>query len=220
MRSLAVFVVLAAALLLAACAPSAISNPTTLVPAELQPAEVQEEGAAKQLADRMFGAVSGAENRSARMAMLVAGLAELMADRVTQFDPQDADASLGRILRLKGVMQRFDQASEIWYETDIRLATLTITSILVEVGKDRVTSFLGGLVGGVSVKGILTRAEVVARQTAIADAVIADIRRAFADVAAGALTAAQVRHAAEQRLAFNEQRIGAVLGGPIGLAAP
>jgi hypothetical protein len=175
--------------------------------------EEAESGPAQKLADDLLGEAKGNDHRSLRLCMIFAGVSELMADRVTRADPDYAPAAFGHIAVLETVQRNLDAtAANVWFETDVKLATLELASILVEVGQDRVPRLLGNLTGGVNVLGVVDRARVAARQAELAGAVIRDVRALIGSVATGAIAAEDARGACLGRLDKNRNRIAALMG--------
>ena len=173
----------------------------------------EDRGAAQKLADRLLGEASGPDHRGVRLCMIFAGVSELMTDRVTHADPDYAAEALGHMTVLSAVQRNLDASGEnVWFETDVKLATLELTDILIEVGEDRVPRLLSNLTGGVNVLGVVDRARVAARQAELAGAVIRDTRALLARVAGSALSASDARAACEKRLTRNQERVSALLG--------
>lgn len=221
---LAVLAALGLALLLSACGNSGVAPPiigldTPVADSAPAPAKDSSAEAApptiETVGDMLGICVSRGTAqpiRSACVAMGFSGVIDLMTDRVTKFDPQDAAVSLGRIAMLQAVQQRFDEAGGIFFNTEIRLATLTVTEMLADVARDRIGRDVGLFAGGINVPGILKRGEVLARQGAIAAAVAADVKAALTEMLAGTLDPLEVRAVALARIEQNEARIAGVAG--------
>ena len=207
----------AGAALLAACA-GLDEIPASIID-DLQQSQEDRAGAAQRLADDLVGAVSGTADRSARLCMIVAGVSEIMTDRVLYYDADYAAQALGNIVALEGAHAAFQSASTIFFETDIQHVKVKIIQILIDAARDRVTNLLGNFGGGVNVLGVLDRAKVAARQAAIAAAFIRDIQNAVAGLNAKTLQAADVEAACADRIARNKARIATILGAPGGLGA-
>jgi hypothetical protein len=173
----------------------------------------EDRGPAQRLADDLLGEAKGKDHRSLRLCMIFAGVSELMTHRVTRADPDYAPAAFGHISVLENVQRNLDAtAANVWFETDVKLATLELASILVEVGQDRVPRLLGNLTGGVNVLGVVDRARVAARQAELAGAVIRDVRALIDNVAKGAILPEDAREACLARLDKNKDRIAALMG--------
>lgn len=173
----------------------------------------QDRGLTQKLADQLLGEAKGEDHRGLRLCMLFAGVSELMADRVTKADPDYAHEALGQISVLESVQETLDAtAANVWFETDVKLATLTLADILVEVGKDRVPRLLSNLTGGVNVLGVVDRARVAARQADIAGAVIRDVKKLMFLVANNQVTPDAAREACSARMEQNRKKVAAVAG--------
>lgn len=165
------------------------------------------------LADRILGVVDGQENRSARVALVVAAFSELAAERVVRYEPDQAAATLGHLAQLRGVMVTFDgEPDPVFVETDLRHATLSLSSVLADVVIGRVKSFAGTVLGGLNLSGLGERAKIAAVQAALGEALVKDLRAAVAKMQEDESTAAGIKAAAVNRIDRNEGRVKAVLG--------
>ncbi|WP_299393315.1 hypothetical protein [Pelagibius sp.] len=199
------------ALTLTACDPFKAFIPSGSV---IQSGEAAEdESAQKRLADQIFGAVSGQEGRTARLTLVMATYSELAADRVTRFDQDQAPTVLGRFAELRGMLARFQTTPDaVFVETNLRYASLAIASIVIDTGLDRAGALAGNVIGGLSVSGLGDRAKVVARQAALTEALLADVRAATARMRDDPSSIAGIQQAALARFTANENRIKAILG--------
>ena len=205
---------LALVALLGACgSPGAGGLAGAAAVADLKVAAAEDEGPLQRAADELLGEAKGGDQRHLRLCMIVTGVTELMADRVTLFDVEYAPAALGQIAALKGALKRVEASGPAFFETDVELATLKLTSVLVDVGKDRVPRLLSVVAGGVNPLGIAERARIAARQAALAGAVVRDAKHLLAEVAAGRVPVEQARADCMARLDANYARISALLGG-------
>lgn len=172
------------------------------------------QGVQQQIADKLFGEALGPDNRSARLCMIGAGVIEVMTDRVTHFDTDYAATALGQAAAIRAVITNLDASdSNIWFETDVKIVTLELARVLVDAGKDRIPRLLSNLAGSVNILGIASRAQIAARQIALAEGVVLDVKHAIAAIGQ-TMEAGQVRDACLARIDKNEKRIRAVLGAP------
>ncbi|WP_119304971.1 hypothetical protein [Dongia deserti] len=198
-----------AATLLSGCAAGGTSPLDELAPDEA-PAE---KSSSQAVADRLFTEAIGPEHRGVRLCMIASGVIEVMTDRVTHGDAAYAETAAGQITRIKAVLGNLDTSDgNIWFETDVKIVTLELASVIVDATKSRVASLLGNLAGGINVPGVLDRAGIAARQGVLADGVVRDVKRVVADIAAGRLTAEAARDGCGQRIDKNRARIEAILG--------
>ena len=173
------------------------------------PTAQEDKTSTQALADRILGVVDGQENRSARVALIVAAFSELAAERIVRYEPDQAAATLGHIAQLRGVMATFEGAPDpVFVETDLRHATLSLSAVLADVAVGRARSLLGSL----SLSGLSERARIAAVQAALGEALIKDLRTAVAKMQEDETAAAGIKAAAENRIDRNEARVRAVLG--------
>lgn len=177
----------------------------------------QQVGVAQGLADKLVGAVTGAEDRGARLCMIVAGVSEVMTDRVVNYDTGYAAEALGNISSLQAAHASFKSASDLFFETDIAYVKIQIVKVLINAGKDRVTNLIATFGGGFNLGGLLDRAKVVARQAEITQAFTKDIQNVVARLNAKTITAAEVEAACQDRIEGHKARILSLMGAP-GLA--
>ncbi len=178
----------------------------------------QQVGVAQGLADKLVGAVTGAEDRGARLCMIVAGVSEVMTDRVVNYDTGYAAEALGNIASLQSAHANFKSASDLFFETDIAYVKIQIVKVLINAGKDRVTNLISTFAGGFNVSGMLDRAKVAARQAEITQAFVKDIQNAVTRLNARTISAAEVEAACQDRIETHKARILSLMGAP-GLAA-
>lgn len=169
---------------------------------------------AAKIADRLFGEAVGPDNRAIRLCMIGSGVIELMTDRVTHSDTDFAAQALGSIVSVQGVLAALDSTpGNIWFETDIKIVTLQLADLLVESAKDRIPRLVSNFAGAVNPLGIAKRAAVAGRQGVLAEGIVLDTKHAVAGIAAGTLNPVAARAGCEARMARNERRIRAILGG-------
>ena len=162
---------------------------------------------AQTLADKLVGAVTGTEDRGARLCMIVAGVSEVMTDRVINYDTGYAAEALGNISALQAAHASFRSASELFFETDIAYVKIQIVGVLIRAGKARVTNLIETFGGGFNVGGALDRAKVVARQAEIANAFTLDIQNVVKRLNEKSITADEVEAACQARIDANKARI-------------
>lgn len=212
----------AGALLLAATLSACVSDigdlKSSSIVSDVSEPTAEQRGVAQKLADDLVGAVTGAEDRGARLCMIVAGVSEVMTDRVVNYDTGYAAEALGNIAALQGAHASFKSASDLFFETDIAYVKLQIVKVLISAGKDRVTSLISTFAGGLNVPAILDRAKVAARQAEIAQAFVQDIQNVVGRLNAKTISAAEVEAACQARIEANKARIMNLTGSP-GLAA-
>jgi hypothetical protein len=172
----------------------------------------EEKSPAQAVADRLFSEAVGPEHRGVRLCMIASGVVEVMTDRVTHGDTDYADKAAGQVMRIKAVLANLDtSAGNIWFETDVKIVTLELASVIVESTKSRAANLIGNFGGGVNVLGVLDRAGIAARQAALADGIVRDVRRVVADIGS-VLTAEEATAGCAARIEKNRKRIGAILG--------
>lgn len=199
---------LLATTLLAGCA-----TPASTLEDAAQSAE-SDGGLAKQMADRLLGEVSGQDHRSVRMCMIAAVASELVTYRMA-LEPAEASTGYGQIALLQASVEQFERADGMWLNTEIAHVTLTMTSIMVDNAKARLPKLLSNFAGGVNVLGLMDRAAIAAGQGTLLAAGIEDIKARVLALNSGAADASASMAACKQRLAFNRDKVGAMLGANV-----
>lgn len=198
--------VLALALMLGGC--GTVADPTTWRDGADQPKSPTE-----LLADRIVAVP--AEYRPLRLCLLSTLAIELMTDRVERFDPDQAEATLGRLVKLQGLVETARAGDPLWINADMADAALTFGRILIDLGQERLADYV---LSGLSVQTFVEGARRVSVQTIKGIAMLRDIDAMVARLADGTLAEGQAWAACDARAEANRAVIEALLG--VGGGAP
>lgn len=205
---------LAFALALGGCASDDMLKNSGLNEGDLQSLATNGKGPMQEAADKLFGEAVGLDHRGVRLCMIGSGVIEAMVDRVANEDTSYASTAAGQIMRVKNLVANLDlSATNIWFETDLKIVTLQLAEVLVDGIKDRVPRLVSNFAGAINPLGLAKRAGVIGRQGALAEAIVLDVRRTIMEIADGKLSVDDAKAGCLGRIEKNEKRIAAILGG-------
>ncbi len=149
------------------------------------------------------------EYRPLRVCLLATGVIEVMTDRVRLFDPDKAQAVLGRLLALQSVVDAAKDVSVFWLNSDMADVAFLFARVLVEAGKEKLARIL---LGGPTIGNFLDIARRAAVTTTKGSAMLRDMDAMIEGLVEGRYSEAQVWQACEERAAQNRKLLGILTG--------
>jgi len=151
------------------------------------------------------------EHRSLRVCLLSAGVVEVITD-LAQYKG-NAELALGKLMLLQNAIDKSQNTSQLWLETDMADVAILFAGVLKDLGKSRIAQIL---LGGPTISNFLYVAKRATIITVKGRAIMSDINRMLGAVNKGTLDPAVAWAACNDRMEMNRGVLMILTGGSAG----